>query len=69
MPLTAHVQQLHYVNNLCIGLEWVADCPNQLARKALLQLIGEEVGFVLQDVICAYEQKIPGGRLVIEEPA
>ncbi|WP_444903838.1 hypothetical protein ACJJIU_00325 [Microbulbifer sp. CnH-101-E] len=43
MPLTAHVQQLHHVNNLCAGLEWVASCPNQSARTALLQLIGEEV--------------------------
>ncbi|WP_444922773.1 hypothetical protein ACJJH9_11155 [Microbulbifer sp. DLAB2-AF] len=60
--MTAHVQQLHRVNNLCAGLEWVADCPNRLARKALLQLIGEEVGFVLEGVICASEQKIPGGR-------
>ncbi|WP_444939048.1 hypothetical protein [Microbulbifer sp. JMSA002] len=69
MPLTAHVQQLHYVNNLCTGLERVADCPNQLARKALLQLIGEEVGLVLEGVICAYEQKTPGGRSAIEEAA
>ncbi|GAA5446122.1 hypothetical protein Misp06_04331 [Microbulbifer sp. NBRC 101763] len=69
MPMTAHIQQLHHVTNLCAGLEWVADCPNQPARKALLQLIGEEVGQVLQGVIFAYEQKIPGGSPAIEEAA
>ncbi|WP_444888117.1 hypothetical protein [Microbulbifer sp. JMSA008] len=63
MPMTAHIQQLHHVNNLCAGLEWVADCSSQLTRKALLQLISDEVGFV----ICAYEQKIPEGRSAFEE--
>ncbi|WP_444886448.1 LexA family protein [Microbulbifer sp. JMSA008] len=49
MPLTAHVQQLHHVNNLCAGLEWVVGCPNQNARTALLQLIGEEAALSLDE--------------------
>ncbi|WP_020412917.1 hypothetical protein [Microbulbifer variabilis] len=69
MPMTAHIQQLHHVTNLCAGLEWIADCPNHPARKALLQLIGEEVGQVLQGVIFPYEQKIPGGSLPRDEAA
>ncbi|MCO1336536.1 hypothetical protein MO867_19570 [Microbulbifer sp. OS29] len=69
MPMASHIQQLHHVTNLCAGLEWVADCPNQLTRKALLQLIGEEVEFLLQGVIFAYEQKTPGGSPAIEEAA
>ncbi|WP_444884569.1 LexA family protein [Microbulbifer sp. PSTR4-B] len=50
MPLTAHVQQLLHVNNLCAGgLEWVVGCPNQNARTALLQLIGEEAALSLDE--------------------
>ncbi|QFT53556.1 hypothetical protein [Microbulbifer sp. THAF38] len=69
MPMTAHIQQLHHVNNLCAGLEWVASCPNQNARTALLQLIGEEVGETLQGVIFAVEAKAAGKSLPIEEAA
>ncbi|WP_444902161.1 hypothetical protein ACJJIG_04325 [Microbulbifer sp. SSSA007] len=69
MPMIAHIQQLHYVNNLCAGLEWVADCPNQLARTALLQLIGEEVGETLRGVIFAIEGKVTAGAVPSEEAA
>ncbi|WP_444891369.1 hypothetical protein [Microbulbifer sp. DLAB2-AA] len=67
--MTAHVQQLHRVNNLCAGLEWVAGCPDQTVRTALLQLIGEEVEETLQGVIFAVEAKAAGTSLPIEEAA
>ncbi len=69
MPMTAHIQQLHHVTNLCAGLEWVAGCPNQTARTTLLQLIGKEVGDTLKGVIFAVEEKAVAGNLTKGEAA
>ncbi|WP_299582147.1 hypothetical protein [uncultured Microbulbifer sp.] len=51
MPITAHIQQLHHIDSLCSGLEWVTDCPDQGARNVLLRLIGEEMGATVRGVI------------------
>lgn len=53
--LSAHIQQLYRARDLNTGLEWVAMCPDQGARSAMVQLVGEEMGALLSGVIYAAE--------------
>ncbi len=50
-----YMKQLHRVKSLNAGLEWVAMCPDQEAKQALIELIGEEVNAALAGVIYAAE--------------
>ncbi|WP_346839833.1 hypothetical protein [Microbulbifer sp. SAOS-129_SWC] len=53
--LAVHRNQLRLALALNVGLEWAAMCPDEAARRALVQLVGEEMGAVLSGVIYAAE--------------
>lgn len=51
-----HIQQLQGIKGLCVGLEWVAKCPDQSARQLLVDLVNEEMAAVLDGVIYSAER-------------
>lgn len=51
-----HIQQLHGVKGLCAGLEWIAMCPDQIARQMLVDLVSEEMLAMLDGVIYSAER-------------
>ncbi|WP_226646855.1 hypothetical protein [Microbulbifer variabilis] len=67
--MTAHIQQLHHIDSLCSGMEWVTACPDLGARDVLLRIIGEEVGAIVRGVVHAVETKTVGSNPPGEESA